>query len=155
MNIKVVRLLLFLLLLCDFARANDQIRVLDGDSIVLNGEHVRLKGIDAPEYNQICYNGKEEVKCGQNSKKFLQKLIKGQIKCEKEGLDKYNRWLATCYCNNKDLAEQMVLAGQALSYAQYGDDYGVQQKQAMKNKKGIWKTKFMNPSLYRVFVNKE
>ncbi len=155
MNIKSVLLLLLLLVICNFATANGQINVLDGDSILINGENVRLKGIDAPEYMQICYEGKKEIKCGKQSKKFLQSLIKGKIECKKEGKDKYNRWLATCYCNGKDLAEQMVAEGYALSYAQYGDEYALQQKQAMKNKKGIWKTKFMNPSLYRVFVKKQ
>jgi endonuclease YncB( thermonuclease family) len=29
-------------------------RVIDGDTIVINGEHVRLQGVDAPEADQTC-----------------------------------------------------------------------------------------------------
>jgi endonuclease YncB( thermonuclease family) len=29
-------------------------RVIDGDTIVVDGEHVRLQGIDAPEKRQTC-----------------------------------------------------------------------------------------------------
>ncbi len=36
------------------ARAVDNIRVFDGDTIVLNGERIRLHGIDAPEARQSC-----------------------------------------------------------------------------------------------------
>ena len=33
---------------------SDNIRVIDGDTIVLDGKKVRLKGIDAPEMKQEC-----------------------------------------------------------------------------------------------------
>ena len=38
------------------ARDMQHIKVIDGDSIVLNGTEIRLEGIDAPEYKQICHD---------------------------------------------------------------------------------------------------
>ena len=39
------------LLTCNISFA-DSLRVVDGDTIVLNGEKIRFAGIDAPEYKQ-------------------------------------------------------------------------------------------------------
>ena len=33
----------------------------DGDSITLKGERIRLRGIDAPEYNQTCREGRRDL----------------------------------------------------------------------------------------------
>ena len=56
--------------------SSDNIGVIDGDTIVLDGKKVRLKGIDVPEMKQECtsnINGKKEkVRCGEIAK---QKLI--------------------------------------------------------------------------------
>ena len=43
-------------------------RVIDGDTIELAGEYIRLQGIDAPEMKQICitHYGKEQL-CSQLS----------------------------------------------------------------------------------------
>ena len=35
----------------------DSLRVVDGDTIVLNGEKIRFSGIDTPELKQTCLQG--------------------------------------------------------------------------------------------------
>ena len=47
-------------------------RVIDGDTIVLNGSHVRLFGIDAPELGQLCKDG---WPAGEKARGFLRTLI--------------------------------------------------------------------------------
>lgn len=37
-----------------FNEGTEDYRVIDGDTIVLNGENVRLYGIDSPEIKQLC-----------------------------------------------------------------------------------------------------
>ena len=54
----------------------DSLRVVDGDTIKINGERIRFGGIDAPETNfrgkkQACYLNKVEVFCGELSKEKL------------------------------------------------------------------------------------
>ena len=45
-----------------------EIKIIDGDTIHLNGEKIRFSGIDTPEIKQTCeYNG-ESVNCGLTAK---------------------------------------------------------------------------------------
>ena len=42
----------------------NSLKIIDGDTIVLNGEKIRFEGIDTPELKQTCLKDNEEVKCG-------------------------------------------------------------------------------------------
>ena len=53
---KLLGILVLGLLWCNVGFA-DNLKVIDGDTIVLNGEKIRFSGIDAPEYKQDCING--------------------------------------------------------------------------------------------------
>ena len=75
---KYLFLLLFFLFLTP---TNAQVlKVIDGDTINLNGEKIRFGGIDAPESyfmgkKQTCFLDKKEVFCGQISKnKLIEKI---------------------------------------------------------------------------------
>ena len=46
-------------------------RIIDGDTIHIGNNKIRLYGIDAPEINQNCSYNNEDWKCGQLSKNFL------------------------------------------------------------------------------------
>jgi hypothetical protein len=50
-------------------------QAIDGDSLKLAGEEVRLKGIDAPEFTQTCQVSGREVACGRESRAALRKLL--------------------------------------------------------------------------------
>src|SRR5919198_5868082 len=45
--------------------------VSDGDTITLKGQRVRLRGIDAPEYNQTCEKGGASYACGRAAREAL------------------------------------------------------------------------------------
>ena len=47
----------------------------DIDSITLGIERIRLRGIDAPEYFQICRKERTEYPCGRCFRKALSKLF--------------------------------------------------------------------------------
>ena len=60
------------LMFCNISFA-DSLRVVDGDTIVLNGERIRFSGIDTPELKQTCMKDEEfakENKLGMWSMKF-------------------------------------------------------------------------------------
>ncbi len=142
------------LLLPFAALAKEEIKVLDGDSLEIDGRDIRLVGIDAPEYLQLCYdkNG-EKYECGQEALRYLQKLVAdslksgGNIACKKEGVDRYKRDLSVCYADKLNLNKEMVRSGWATVYRH--DMFQADEDEAKKAKRGIWQGRFMRPELYR------
>ncbi len=54
-------------------------RVIDGDTIEVQGEKIRLEGIDAPEMGQPCHSGGD---CGERAKIALSRLVRGvEVSC--------------------------------------------------------------------------
>jgi endonuclease YncB( thermonuclease family) len=126
--------------------------VIDGDTISVSGNHIRLKGIDAPELAQSCGNASAPNTCGQASRQALIRLIGGKpVQCAEDGRDKYNRRLATCSAGELNLNRAMVEAGQAVAYGDYHDA----ETQARGGKKGLWGTTFEIPQDWRREHEKE
>lgn len=149
--------LIFFLSLCYAVSAcasADVVEVIDGDSLKINGHSVRLKGIDAPEFDQICYDENDKAySCGEDAKNYLQKMLndgykKGEsVTCKKIAKDKYKRDLSVCYIGKREINRTLVQKGLAISYK--GKDYTKEQKIAKKQKKGLWRGRFMRPEIYR------
>jgi len=73
---KKLSLYVFLLLMFCNTSFADSLRVVDGDTIVLNGEKIRFSGIDTPELKQTCLQGDQEVACGMTAKMLFGKYGK-------------------------------------------------------------------------------
>ena len=134
------------MLWCNVVLAND-LRVVDGDTIVLNGEKIRFSGIDTPELKQTCMNGDEKVFCGKSAKMLLIKKIGNQIpECISEGKDVYKRTLAECFINGESLSVFLVRSGYAFDFVRYSKKkYSEDQEYAKTNKLGLWSMKFEYP----------
>ena len=122
-------------------------RILDGDSLKINGNEIRLLGIDAPEYDQKCKtNSGAEYDCGIRSRKHLMEIVAGSdVECKSWNKDKYDRLLAICYVNNQEINALMVEAGWALAYG----DYEGKELIASQNELGLWNGDFENPAKWR------
>jgi len=74
-------------------------KVIDGDSLYVNNNEIRLLDIDAPEYRQTCFDdNNNSYKCGVESANFLRELIEGKdISCYYSQKDIYYRILARCF----------------------------------------------------------
>ncbi len=58
----------------------------DGDTITIGNERIRLRGIDAPEFNQTCRLKGEDYPCGRKSREALRALIGGRaVDCAGSG----------------------------------------------------------------------
>ena len=92
-------------------------RVIDGDTIVSQGESIRLLGINSPERGEDYY---------EEAKEFLESLILNQtVKLELEGVDKYNRKLAYVFLNGENINIKLVEEGFANYYFYSGNEkYG-------------------------------
>jgi len=67
---KLLGILVLYLLTCNISFA-DSLRIVDGDTIVLNGEKIRFTGIDTPELKQTCMQGDQEVGCGMSARSLF------------------------------------------------------------------------------------
>ena len=146
---KFLAILVLGLLICNTSFA-DSLRVVDGDTIVLNGEKIRFSGIDTPELKQTCMNGDEKVFCGKSAKMLLVKKIENQTpECIKEGKDIYKRTLAECFINGESLSAFLVRSGYAFAYRKYSNKFIKDEEFAKENKLGMWSMKFQYPWDFR------
>ena len=125
-------------------------KIIDGDTIHIGKNKIRLHGIDAPEWNQPCTINNKVWECGKKSTLALKKLIDNQtVVCEIKDIDRYKRYIAVCFSNKINLNKEMVHNGWAIAYRYYSKDYIEEEEVAQKNKVGIWKGKFLEPYLFR------
>ncbi len=128
----------------------DVLKVVDGDTIVLNGEKIRFSGIDTPELKQKCIKNDQKVFCGVLAKKLLLEKIGNKTpKCIREGKDIYKRTLAECFINGESLSVFLVRNGYAFAYRKYSDKFIKEEEFAKKNKNGLWSMKFEYPWDFR------
>ena len=147
---KKLSLYVFLVLMFCNTGFADNLRVVDGDTIILNGEKIRFSGIDTPELKQTCMNGDKMVFCGKSAKMLLVKKIGNQTpECIKEGKDVYKRTLAECFINGESLSTFLVRSGYAFAYRKYSDKFIKDEEFAKKNKLGMWAMKFQYPWDFR------
>ena len=144
------KLILALCLWCYPCLATD-IKVVDGDSLEMDGNRIRLDGIDAPEFFQTCETAYGETyDCGQEATEFLRSFIADkQIRCDcDDHPDKYNRLICECFADKTSLNQEMVRQGWARVYRskKYIDDENF----AEENLSGIWQGRHMRPALYRI-----
>ena len=126
------------------------LRVVDGDTIVLNGEKIRFSGIDTPELKQTCLKDDQEVPCGMIAKRLLaEKIGNATVECISEGKDTYKRTLAECFVNGESLSKFLVRSGYAFAYRKYSTKFIKDEEFAKANKLGMWAMTFQYPWDFR------
>jgi endonuclease YncB( thermonuclease family) len=110
-------------------------RVVDGDTIDLNGTRWRLWGIDAPETHQTCA---DDWPAGLEASAAMRRLIEGKaVVCELRGHDRYKRSIGLCRAAGGDLGAAMVRAGMAWAFTRYSSDYISEEKAAIGARLGV------------------
>ncbi len=161
-------LLLFFLVVPSILSAQELIAgpacVRDGDSIFVGGKisssgwcvgghEIRLMGIDAPEWKQLCINAQgKSWYCGQVAAQKLKTLIEqsqGQVSCRVTSIGRYGRTIAVCYAGQLDIGRAMIRSGYALSYLGVLSPYYPDQNQAKSQKLGLWSGTFISPWRFR------
>jgi len=129
---------------------SQELKVVDGDTIHLNGKKIRFTGIDTPELKQTCINQGIIDPCGVTAKEILiDKIANYKVECISEGKDQYKRTLAECFVNNESLSSYLVRSGYAFAYRRYSKKFVQDEDYARINTIGMWSMKFDYPWDYR------
>lgn len=134
------KIMILLILLCsNWVRGERVVEIIDGDTFVLlNGEKVRMIGINAPERSDIF---------GDEATNYLSHLILNQditLISDKIGKDRdrYGRLLRYAISDTIDINKKMIEDGYAFAYLKYKfskeDEYRNAQIKAQKLGFGIW-----------------
>jgi len=128
-------------------------RVIDGDTLEIAGERIRLHGIDAPEFEQTCVADGKRWHCGLEAASALAfKIARGWVTCQGEDRDKYGRAIAICYAGGvggPELNAWLVSEGWALAYRRYSLDYVGEEATAREARRGMWRGEFVPPWEWR------
>tara|TARA_B100000683_G_C12469654_1_gene547324 strand:- start:1187 stop:1642 length:456 start_codon:yes stop_codon:yes gene_type:complete len=142
--------ILILGLLFSSPSLSNSLKVIDGDTIVLNGEKIRFSGIDTPELKQTCLKDNEKVGCGMLAKKLLVKKIGNNTPiCIGKKKDFYKRTLAECFVNGESLSKFLVRSGYAFAYRKYSTKFIEDENYAKTKKLGMWSMTFQYPWDFR------
>lgn len=125
--------------------------VIDGDTIEIHGQRVRLDAIDAPESRQQCWAGDGDIyPCGRRSAFALaNKIGRAPVSCTPKGRDRYRRIIAVCMSAGTNLNGWMVEQGWAVAFRKYGIDYIAHEEQARSAARGMWQGRFEMPWEWR------
>lgn len=130
-------------------------RVLDGDTLVIGKTHIRLRGMDAPEREQLCkpLSGGTAA-CGRQATTILKTLIADRpVICRIIEEDTYGRKVGFCSVEARgknpaqELNRAMVLQGWAVAY--WTDDFKAEEAAAKAAQRGLWAMRFQPPQDWR------
>lgn len=125
----------------------------DGDSgrcVTADGarHRVRLQGVDAGEVAPFtrCRQRPDVWACspvarstaGAASARARQLAIDG-ARCTITDTDRYQRRVAVCTVNGRDLGAELVREGLAISETNFGNPYRRQEDAARRERRGIWR----------------
>jgi len=84
-----------------------RVSVVDGDTLEMHSNRIRLHGIDAPESGQSCIDEKNNTyRCGQLSANRMASYVSGKtVHCEIKDKDRYGRLVAACSVDDVDVNE--------------------------------------------------
>jgi endonuclease YncB( thermonuclease family) len=134
-----------------WAGPEGRIAVVDGDTIRVGGESVRLFGIDAPELDQACRRPDGTVwRCGDWARDEVRRLYQGRrAVCDAIETDRYGRTVATCRVDGRDMGAVLVANGYARAYLRYTDLYLETEKEAVVAGRGIFGSEMAAPEAFR------
>lgn len=124
--------------------------VIDGDTIEIHGQSIRLDGVDAPESSQRCDIDGRAWRCGQVAANALADHIgRKAVTCHQRSRDRYGRAVALCTVAGENVSAWLVREGWALAFRKYSLAYVDDETAAKAAKRGLWRGTFIPPWEWR------
>ena len=122
----------------------------DGDTLRIDGQRIRLYGIDAFEADQMCEGERGFTACGLAATRALSSMVAGHpVECEILDTDRYQRAVARCSADGVDVGDRLVREGHALAIRRYSADYVAAEESARTARAGAWAGSFDRPEQWR------
>lgn len=141
----------------DYPAIRGVARVINGDTLEMNGHYFKIYAIDAPEANQTCSDAKgRPYYCGKEAANWLKSWISGyEIECHVLQRDKRGNMVGTCALGQYDIGAALVNAGWAVAYTKVSSVYEPYERQAQQNGRGLWQGQFYKPWDWREIKSKK
>jgi endonuclease YncB( thermonuclease family) len=126
--------------------------VIDGDTIEIHGQRVRLLDMDAPEGRQLCQDATgADYRCGQRAAIALAGFLdRRTVSCAWSEIDRYGRILARCIVGAQDAGLWLVARGLAVPYRDCKcETYRAAAERAKAQRLGLWAGEFAMPWEWR------
>ncbi|MGI9437355.1 MAG: thermonuclease family protein [Geminicoccaceae bacterium] len=124
--------------------------VIDGDTLDVRGERLRLFALDTPEMGQPWWDKEgRDHDAGRLAKEALERLVQGRrlsVRVLREG--KYGRSIAIVRVDGRDIGRLLVSRGWAFA-APGSRRYQRAQAAARRRRKGLWRGELQMPWDYR------
>ncbi len=147
LNLVLIAALLFAPMLATAETITGVSSEIDGDTLEVRGQRIRLHGINAPESRQLCIRADgTSWRCGQQAALALSdRNGRQQVFCRVRDTDRYGRAIAVCVQDGSELNAWMVQQGRAVAYRRYSRDYIPAEEDARRSRRNIWAGKFDMP----------
>ncbi|WP_198373553.1 thermonuclease family protein [Roseomonas rosulenta] len=128
-------------------RFSARVGVVDGDTLSMGADRLRIHGIDAPEAAQSCERGGQPYACGAVARTAMAGILgRGVVSCEQLDTDRYGRRIVRCHDEQgRDIGAELVRQGWALAFTRYATDYVAQEAAARAARRGLWEGRFDAP----------
>jgi len=133
--------------------------VIDGRTLEVQGQRLRLTGIDAPDLGQPCAWPNKQIDCGNVSRTALLDLVAvGEVRCTATATATAATAVtavttgfrpARCQSGGFDVAANMVHTGWAVTAPDGPPGYRATEAKARAGKRGLWKGQFEMPWIWR------
>jgi endonuclease YncB( thermonuclease family) len=129
------------------ARFTARVGVVDGDTLSMGAERLRIHGIDAPEMSQSCERQGSRHACGEAARDAMSGILGGGlVSCAQLDTDQYQRRIVRCHDEQgRDIGAELVRQGWALAFTRYAADYVPQEAEARAARRGLWAGRFDTP----------
>lgn len=127
-------------------------RAVDGDTLRIGSQRIRLSAIDAPELSQTCRATTGALTlCGREARDALARLLRHGVRCVVETKDRYGREVASCStATGVDIGGEMIRQGWAVPYWRYdGARYSKPYDEALSADAGMHAGTFIEPERWR------